>query len=187
MSTDVPPHLTLPNALDDFMERVQSAWHTRYGHPPVLPLQESPLGPSACTQGMSGSHWRPALQQAPRVLLPLEQGFEHALHEDLHHWYGRYWSAGIDVCFEGEDLHLLQIWNAEDLQCLLENQLGHGFARRRNRLPPAFFIGLGPQDTVMCIDNASGAITLEHPGQAPHRELAPSAAHLLQGCTPIVE
>lgn len=130
--------------------------------------------------------WVPRERLAERILAPVERALECRLHDDLHEFFGHFWSEGLLVQFHQHRLGLIQIWNVEDEQMLIENQLGHAFAKAKNRLSLSLFIGVCG-DEIVSLDNETGGIWLERPGFQPHDKLSGSLAELLSEAVPLIE
>ena len=59
-------------------------------------------------------------------------------------------------------------------------EIGHALQKRRRREELTLFVACTDEGEFnLCVDNASGAVVLEQPGQPPSREVAPSLAALL--------
>ena len=116
--------------------------------------------------------WLPAPNGDVNLFDDLERGLELTLHHDLKQFYGAFWSEGI-CCQSGQGLiRLIQIWNETDLDLLRENLLGHAFMKTKKRQPLTFFFGLGDGETILTLENDTGCVYMEIPGQRPHLRLA---------------
>jgi len=123
----------------------------------------------------------------PADLGGLERALEVPLHPDLVAYYGSYYSDSFAARTAEGGLTLIQVWSEADLERLIANQIGHALAKRRARAPLTLFVALTDEDDlILALDNASGAVVLEHPGRAPLREVAPSLGALLARCEPQV-
>ncbi len=58
--------------------------------------------------------------------------------------------------------------------------IGHALTQRRRKLPlTLFFACTEPEDFILSVDNVSGQVVLEQPGQAPMRVIAESLADFI--------
>lgn len=141
---------------------------------PYLEFQHAWHSECVIDQGMAeGSYfWKPTKRQQPISFKEMESALELPFHPDLHIFYGSFWSNGICVDRHDINFNLIQIWNDEDEQMLKENLLGHAFAKIKAKLPLSFFIGCTNGNEVICLEQESGHIVLEKPGNKAHRILA---------------
>ena len=131
--------------------------------------------------------WQPVSRQEPADFSGLESAMELVLHQDIKTFYGSFWSDSFPAQAADGELTLIQAWNAEDFDRLLANVIGHLVEQRRNRIAPTVFIACTDEDDlVLSIDNASGRVVLEEPGDEPKRDIAGTLAELLDRLEPIV-
>jgi len=155
-----------------------------------LPRQpHDPRWPSPCEVGAAGDDgqiaWRPVPRESPPDWSGLESALEAPLHPDLAAFYGTFWSDCVPVRADEGGATLIQVWNAQDFDRLVENQLGHALQKRRRREPLTLFVACTDEsELVLSVDNASGRVVLEQPGQPPQREVAASLAALLARMQP---
>lgn len=132
--------------------------------------------------------WRPVRQSGTgaHLLSGLERALELTLHPDARDYYGRWWSASLDAVAPDGPVSLIQLWNPDDAERLVENLIGHALAKRRQRAPfTVFFATTGPDsDYFLSIDNATGEVLLEQPGLRPLRVVAPDLATFLDRLEP---
>ncbi len=148
----------------------------------VSPCQEGPPGPDGSIA------WRPRRRLEPPDWGGLERALGAALHPDVADYYGSYWSDCIPVRAQQGGAMLIQVWNERDFERLVENLLGHALQKMRRREPLTLFVGCTDEsELTLCVDNASGAVLLEQPGQAPLRQLAPDLAGFLAGLKPCAQ
>lgn len=116
----------------------------------------------------------------------LENALEMPIHPDIKAYYGRYWSAGLEATAPQGHVSLLLLWNEQDARRLVENLIGHALAKRRARSPfTVFFACTEPgSDLFLSVDNDSGRVVLEVPGQKPQRVVAESLADFLDTLDP---
>jgi SecY interacting protein Syd len=176
-------------SLDRFIERYLQAG---LPHPePFDPDWRSPCergAPFRDAAGVERVDWRPVRQdEHPGGLLAgLENALELALHPDIQTYYGRWWSASLDARAPDGPVSLIQLWNADDAERLVENLVGHALAKRQLRAPFTVFFATTDDDSdfFLSIDNATGQVLLEQPGKRPLRVVAESLANFLDALNP---
>ncbi len=186
-------------SLDRFIER-----YLQHTSPPAEPFDAewrsaSEVGePFPDADGEPRIHWRPVRRDDPvregtapgalasDVFAGLERALELTIHPDIKAYYGRYWSAGLTAQAPDGPVSLILLWNADDADRLIENLIGHAIAKRRSRKPfTVFFAVTDPEsDYFLAIDNASGEVLLERPGEPPLRTVAPDLATFLDSLQP---
>ena len=62
------------------------------------------------------------------------------MHPDLVEYFSSYWSGGIETKSIEGHASLIQLWNKEDFDRLIENYIGHSLAKRRLKEPLTFFL-----------------------------------------------
>lgn len=155
-----------------------------------LTTQHDPEWTSPCEQGPPDAHGRVLWTPQPRAdwtaLDPLSETLGLALHPSLRTFWGQVWSDGLPCSAHEGEVHLLGVWNEADHQRLLANLLGHAQQQKRRRLAPTFFFACTEPDSelILAVDNASGAVVLEAPGEAPRRTVAPDLASFLARLSP---
>jgi len=81
---------------------------------------------------------------------------------------------------------LIQIWSEDDFERLQANLIGHALAKSRAGLDLTAFIACTDEGELMLsVDNASGAVVLENPGEAPVRTVADSLAGFIDTLEPV--
>ncbi|MEQ8857112.1 MAG: SecY-interacting protein [Pseudomonadales bacterium] len=131
--------------------------------------------------------WQPLRRHGPADdFAGLERALEFAIHPDIKDYYGRYWSGGLEAEADDGHVSLLQLWNADDADRLVENLIGHALAKRRARAPFTVFFACTEPDSelFLSVDNGSGAVVLEAPGRRPLRPVADSLADFLSRLRP---
>lgn len=174
-------------ALSAFVARYLAAVEARSGGLPVK--QHEPEWPSACPVGVPGPDglvsWQPVLQQPAVDLSGLARAMEVPTHPDLLAYFGSYWSETLPGRFDGDPLDLIQLWNADDAERLIENQLGHAVYRTRARRPLTwFFATVDEPDLLLSVHNESGAVLLERSDGEVLRQVEDSLAAFLQQVEP---
>lgn len=175
-------------ALDRLMQRfVEHCLHESGS----LPTQEhDPAWPSEClvdepnTDGMV--QWKPRERNVAADFSGLERALDVEIHPDLKAFYGSYWGGTMELEAEEGGLTLIQIWNEDDFDRLVENILGHAMAKQRVDAPLTVFIASADEGELMLsVDNESGRVVLEEPGSHPIREVSPSLAEFLDRLHPV--
>jgi SecY interacting protein Syd len=174
-------------ALAGFVDRALA----RYGtfHDPFDPEWRSPCEVGEPVRGTDGSlvvPWRPLKRAHADDFAPLERALEVPIHPDIKAYYGAYWSGGLEATAPEGHVSLILLWNPEDSERLVENLIGHALAKRRARSPfTVFFACTEPDsDLFLSVDNESGAVVLERPGDRPLRQVRGSLIELLDGLEP---
>ena len=114
-------------ALADLMQRIQEA----YG---PLQVEYDPQWRSPCEMGepfagiADGQQivcWQPTARQYLDDFAGLENALEQPVHPSIKAYYGAFWSAHLEAKAQDGPVSLLQGWNEEDRERLVENLLGH--------------------------------------------------------------
>ena len=140
-------------------------------------------------QGEKRIAWRPTSRQPHATrddFTPLERALDLRVHPDIKAYYAAYWSAGLEAEAMDGHVSLLFLWNPEDIERLNENLIGHAMAKRQSKSPMSIFFACTDPDSdlFLSVDNDSGAVILEKPGEKPLREVAPSLASFLDTLVP---
>jgi SecY interacting protein Syd len=177
---------TVAAALDRLIERYRRRF-------PVLEADYDPHWRSPCelaeTAGADPGRvrWEPLRRPVEVDLFAgLERALELPLHPDIKSYYGRYWSGNLETRAPDGHVSLLQLWNEEDADRLVENLIGHALAKRRSRSPFTVFFACTEPDSelFLSIDNDSGQVLLEAPGRKPLRVVASRLAGFLDTLMP---
>lgn len=117
---------------------------------------------------------------------PLERALEIEIHDDIKTYFGSYYAGGLETNSAEGPVSLLQLWNDDDGNRLIENLLGHALAKQRAKAPFSVFFALTEVDSEMflAIENHTGHVLLERPGYKPERTVAGSLAEFLMGLEP---
>ncbi len=131
--------------------------------------------------------WRP-LPQTTRVSFDgLANALEQPIHPDICTYFSCYWSGSLEAQTNDGHVSLIQLWNLEDFDRLIENLIGHSLAKRQQREPFTVFFATTDLDSelFLSIDNLTGQVLLEEPGKPPLRTVAASVADFLDTLTPV--
>ena len=156
-----------------------------------LPTQEfDPAWVSHCQIGMPAAdgiiRWKPRGRDAIADFTGLERALDTEIHPDIKSFYGSYWSGVLELeAIEG-GVTLIQIWNDDDFDRLIENILGHAMAKRRIKAPLTVFIACTDEEEhILSVENKTGQVVLEEPGSAPIRTVSPTLAEFLDRLEPV--
>jgi len=133
--------------------------------------------------------WQPVRQRQPVDFGGLENALEVPIHPDVKEFYGSFWSGSLEAtCKEGH-VSLIQLWNPQDFDRLIENLIGHALAKRRLRQPfTVFFANTEPDsEFFLSIDNDTGAVLLEAPGLPPRRKVDACLSDFINRLEPSLE
>jgi len=118
----------------------------------------------------------------------LEGALELRFHPAVVDYYNTIYSGSLFATFRQHQIELLQIWNSDDFERLSQNIIGHILMQRRLKHQHTVFIGCvvnGQQ--MVSIDNDSGEIVLEIPGDKKRTPLCGSLSEFLSQATPLAE
>ncbi|MEQ8486636.1 MAG: SecY-interacting protein Syd [Pseudomonadales bacterium] len=173
-------------ALDRFVQRHGQRFPSL--HAPFDPEWRSPCELDTVTQPPPRQvRWRPLRRPVPiDPFAGLARALEMPIHPDAKAFWGRYWSGNLEAEAADGHVSLLQLWNEDDADRLVENLIGHALAKRRARSPFTVFFACTEPDSelFLSIDNDSGQIMLEAPGSKPLRTVAPTLAGFLDALEP---
>ena len=83
-------------------------------------------------------------------------------------------------------MSLIQLWNKNDFERLIENLLGHAIEKKRSKHQLTIFFANTERDSelFLSIENSTGHVLLEEPGKAPLRKVEKNLATFLNRLTP---
>jgi SecY interacting protein Syd len=175
------------HALQAYIERALA--HTKDNHfwTEFDPEWRSPCELSTTAPGYIG--WRPVPQQPIMSFDGLAHALEQPIHDDICTYYTSNWSGHLSASADDGAVNLIQLWNPEDFERLIENLIGHSMAKQRLKQPFTVFIATTEPESELfiSIDNSTGNILLEEPGRPPLRTIADSLAEFLHSLTPVIE
>jgi len=186
--TDQDP---VASALDGLMQGIQA----KYG---PLTAEYDAQWRSPCeigepftdpTSAQQQIQWQPTLRPAYQDVedfAGLENALETQVHPSIKSYYGAFWSAHLDAKAEDGPVSLLQVWNEEDRERLIENLIGHHLVQKRAKGPLSLFFACTEPDSdlILTVENATGAVLLERPGSKPLRQVSSSLAEFLLTLAP---
>jgi len=131
--------------------------------------------------------WCPTPQTTPMSFDGLANALEQAIHPDICAYFSQYWSGSLQTQAHEGHVSLIQLWNPEDFDRLIENLIGHSLVKKRRRVSFTVFFATTEEDSelFLSIDNLTGQVLLEHPGKPPLRTVANSVAEFLDTLTPV--
>ncbi|WP_051275417.1 SecY-interacting protein [Aestuariibacter salexigens] len=177
----------MPNSIDQALDNLFDMFLSTAPESSRL-VEFDPKWPSPCYQskGKTGEHviWTPVLCEPSLRLSNVEAGMDIQLHDDLHRYFGRYFSDNLDLQTERGNLQLLFAWNESDFDRLQQNIIGHLLMKQRLEQPPTvFFAVTDEEDFILTVDNENGAVMLEQVGLPPTEQLAPDLATFIGSLT----
>ncbi|MGB6135886.1 MAG: SecY-interacting protein [Shewanella sp.] len=183
--------MSCSSALENFINNyLKSYQDTLSEFPRYYPLGED----SICIQGAfkSGSDdtvfWQPVKRDNPADFNNVEHALNIQLHQDIHAFYGEYFSAPLQFTAPFGDGELLQVWNQEDFENLQQNVIGHLIMKKKLKQPATWFIGvLGEGDEMLTVNNDDGSVWIEIPGEKQRTKLAESLTEFLQMISPMIK
>jgi len=141
---------------------------------------------AATTPGQQNICWQPTRRQYVDDFAGLENALETPVHPSIKTYYGAFWSAHIEAQAQDGPVSLLQVWNEDDRERLVENLLGHHLVQKRAKGPLSLFFACTEPDSdlILTVENATGAVLLERPGSKPLRQVSASLAEFLLTLAP---
>ena len=145
---------------------------------------------SACQVGEPDAngiiHWQPRPRDPVADFSGLERALDVEIHPDIKSFYGSYWGSPMQLAAEEGGVTLIQIWNGDDFDRLIENIIGHAMAKQRIGAPLTVFIACTDEGELMLsVENDTGHVVLEEPGSLPIRQVATSLAEFLDRLDPV--
>jgi SecY interacting protein Syd len=178
-------HATLDRLLQRYIDDVRQATGE-------LPRQAyDPAWPSRCQAGEPDEtgliHWKPVKRDSVADFSGLERALEVEIHPDIKAFYASHWGSPMDFTASEGGLTLIQIWNDDDFDRLVENILGHAMAKQRIKAPLTIFFACTDEgEHILSVENSTGRVVLEEPGSPPIREVSPSLAAFLDRLDPAI-
>ena len=178
------------SALDRLLRRYVESCERATGELPTV--QHDAAWPSPCQAGPPDAdgriHWEPRERDTAADFGGLERALDVTIHPDIKSFYGSFWAGTLELAAEEGGLTLIQVWNHDDFERLVENIIGHAMAKQRARSPLTVFIAVADEgEFMLSVDNESGSVVLEEPGSPPTREVSPSLAEFLNRLEPVAD
>jgi SecY interacting protein Syd len=149
-----------------------------------FPLAEiDPESQSPCqlvTQNDDKTTWQPVKISPSLDFKNISAALSIAIHADVEDYFCSIYADSIAAKSDDGALSLLFAWNIDDFKRLQENIIGHIMMKQRlNQAITIFFALTDEEDTILSIDNDSGAIWVERVGCEPHKKVADSMQEFL--------
>lgn len=186
--------MSVTESLANFVDHHLKAW-------PELEAPFDPAWRSPCEIGEPYSHpsengpgengefirWRPVKRSLADDFPGLENALETEIHPDIKAYYGEFWSGNLEAEAPDGHVSLILLWNPDDADRLIENQIGHALVNRRSKSPLSlFFACTEPEsDLILTVRNDTGEVLLERPGYKPLRTVADSLSEFLDLLAPV--
>lgn len=140
-------------------------------------------------QGITRIRWSPkkrALDSRETDLSRFEMAIETNIHPDIKEYYGSYWSAGLEANAMQGPVSLILLWNEDDIDRLIENLIGHTIERQRLGAPLTTFFACtdSKSELILSVENKSGNVMLEKPGDKKTETIASSLEAFLSTLKP---
>jgi SecY interacting protein Syd len=179
------------SALDCFIKNyLKSYQDTLSEFPRYYPLGED----SICIQGTFNADtddtvfWQPIKRDNVADFSNVEHALNIQLHQDIHAFYGQYFSAPLPFTASFGDGELLQAWNQDDFENLQQNVIGHLIMKKKLKQPATWFIGvLDDDDEMLTVNNDDGSVWIEIPGEKQRTKLAESLTAFLEQISPMIK
>lgn len=149
------------------------------------PVEHDPEWVSPCQLGEADDDgmikWQPVEMSPPANFSDVEEKLGLALHSDAKEFYGSWWAGPVyEFRHCGETLLLKTIWNLFELNSFKESLLDHIHACRAAGRSPTVFIGNTDSCCFFSVDNATGEVVLEEPGNPNRTCISPNLATFLE-------
>ena len=130
--------------------------------------------------------WKPVTQTPVVDFSGLENALETTIHPDLVEYFSSFWSSTIETKSIEGHASLIQLWNQDDFDRLIENFIGHSLAKRKLKQPLTLFFATTETDSeyFLSVDNVTGAVLLEEPGRPPLKQVEENLLTFLQRLSP---
>lgn len=182
--------MSCSSALDQFFKHYIASYDNALSElPRYYPLGEA----SPCIAEIFDDNpdnavfWQPRLREEAGDFSNVEQALEIALHQDIHQFYGRYFSAPLQFSSPWGEGELLQAWNQTDFEYLQQNIIGHLIMKQKLKQAPTWFIGvLEDGDKMLTVDNATGAVWIEVPGEVQSEQVGTSISDFIGQLSPCI-
>jgi SecY interacting protein Syd len=178
------------SALDQFFKNYIAAYDSALSEfPRYYPLDEvSPCIVEALVHNTdSAVLWQPVLREEAGSFSNVEQALEISLQQDIHQFYGRYFSAPLQFTSPWGEGELLQAWNQTDFEYLQQNIIGHLIMKKKLKQEATWFIGLlGDGDKMLTVNNDTGAVWIEVPGEKPSQCIASALSEFINQISPSI-
>lgn len=175
-------------ALAQFAQDYTKACENETGKLPQVTFDESWRSPCEVSDSLDDEKvsWEPFVQTTPFNFSDIENALEFTLHHSVKDFYSHLFSGFLYGQWQTHQLVLIQCWNDDDIKRLCENIIGHILMQRKLKQSHTVFIGsVINSEKMLCVDNASGEVVLETPGNDKREVVADSLVDFLEQLTPL--
>ena len=140
------------------------------------PVFTDQTSPSERRRDQNHIWWQPT-EQSPVVNFErIEAALERPIHPTIQSYFRSYWAGPLYCTFNGKPVELIQLWNPEEFEHLIENVVGHFLQQRRFKQSFTFFFAVAElsSEITYSIDNVSGQVLEEVPGPSGRRTIVAS-------------
>lgn len=180
------------SALEKFLSDYHQAYREKLGEAPRYYAQGEASDCIIVDESCSDPHVDPVAWQSISRIDPANfDNVAHALslelHSDISAFYGTQFAAPVLFDSEFGEGELLQVWNQQDFEYLQQNIIGHLMMKAKLKQAPTWFVGvLGDGDVMITVNNDTGAVYKEVPGEEQSQQLADSLEGFLKSIKPRV-
>ena len=120
--------------------------------------------------------WRPTVQSPLVDFKRIEAALERPIHPTIRSYFQSYWAGPLPCALNGKPVELIQLWNPEEFEQLIENIIGHFLQQQRFKQSFSFFFAIAEtsSEITYTIDNVSGQVLEEVPGPSGGRTIVAS-------------
>lgn len=132
--------------------------------------------------------WRPIPQSTPVDFRSLSNALETEIHPDICSFYDSFWSGNLETSSQEGLVNLIQLWDQDDFDRLVENLIGHALMKRKHKRPLTIFFATTEPDSelFLSVDNETGEVLLEEPEKSPVRIVDNDLNTFLNRLTPVL-
>ena len=184
--------IAVTDALRAFYDRCEQLWLTQDHQPQQAfdPDWDSPCFAAAVQHDAlvdGNKAWLPVARTEPASFSNIETALNIALDPQIAAFFGSFYSDHMPVDFQGEELELVQVWNADDYDHLQENIIAHLLMKKTLKQSPTLFLAsCADEMVIIALDNVSGTVVREELGKGITTELAPDLVTFINQLTPII-
>ncbi len=120
--------------------------------------------------------WQPTVQSPLVDFKRIEAALERPIHPTIQSYFQSYWAGPLPCALNGKPVELIQLWNPEEFEQLIENIVGHFLQQQRFKQSFTFFFAVAEtsSEITYTIDNVSGQVLEEVPGPGGRRTIIAS-------------
>ncbi len=180
------------SALEKFLSEYQQAYREKLGEAPRFYAQGEAsecliIGEASSEREEDPVLWKAVNRSEPANFDNVAHALSLTLHPDINAFYGTKFAAPVLFDSDFGEGELLQVWNQQDFEYLQQNIIGHLMMKAKLKQEPTWFIGvLGDGDMMITVNNDTGAVYQETPGEEQTQKLADSLEAFLENIRPRV-